>query len=238
MTEGTQESAGANKPGRGSANRQRSQMAAQFAKMRAGFEAATQRCPSATTSNNYEIAGLQVCVRVAGQELAQDLRLAFSHLETDELQCPPDLLIEVWNECETGTPDPSPDRGRHGDEPFYVIEPSPDGRFILDSRNHSSCWLDRRSGHIVASLESAGTQFLDERARPFRRLLSIWLNDRGIQLSHCGLVALHGDGLLFVGNQGVGKSTSALACLQGGFDFLSDDFVALAANGERGIHRP
>jgi hypothetical protein len=44
---------------------------------------------------------------------------------------------------------------------------------------------------------------------------------------HAGLVARNGQGVLFAGKSGSGKSTSALACLCAGFHFLSEDYVAV-----------
>ncbi len=44
---------------------------------------------------------------------------------------------------------------------------------------------------------------------------------------HTGLVARDGKGVLFVGKSGSGKSTSSLACICAGLDFLSEDYVGL-----------
>ena len=66
-----------------------------------------------------------------------------------------------------------------------------------------------------------------ERGRPLDRPLLEWHNDAHVQVIHAGLVAHHDRGILFAGKGGSGKSTSALACLCAGFDFLSEDFVGL-----------
>jgi hypothetical protein len=69
--------------------------------------------------------------------------------------------------------------------------------------------------------------FIYERAKPLARLLLNWHNDQDIQVIHTGMVARDGKGILFAGKSGSGKSTSSLACICAGFDYLSEDYVGL-----------
>lgn len=55
---------------------------------------------------------------------------------------------------------------------------------------------------------------------------------RGLHPLHAACVALEGRGVLIAGPSGAGKSTLALALLETGFDFLSDDLVFLAATDD------
>ena len=66
-----------------------------------------------------------------------------------------------------------------------------------------------------------------ERAKPMARLLLEWCNDHGRQVIHAGLVAYQGQGILFAGKSGSGKSTSSLACLCGEFNYLGEDYASL-----------
>ena len=49
------------------------------------------------------------------------------------------------------------------------------------------------------------------------------------------MVAKNGQGALLVGKSGSGKSTSSLACLCGGFDFLGEDYVSLEFTKEGSV---
>ena len=90
-------------------------------------------------------------------------------------------------------------------------------------------WLDRGARRIVGWRANADRLSMHERTRPLPFLLPVWYADQGVQVIHAGLVARDGCGVLFCGANGAGKSTSSLACLCAGLDFLSDDHVGLEA---------
>jgi hypothetical protein len=90
-------------------------------------------------------------------------------------------------------------------------------------------WFDRASRRMIGWRANADRLSMHERTRPLPFLLPIWYADQGVQVIHAGLVAREGQGVLFCGANGAGKSTSSLACLCAGLDFLSDDHVGLEA---------
>jgi hypothetical protein len=94
-------------------------------------------------------------------------------------------------------------------------------------------WLDRTCDRIVGFTKSVTRLNLDERARPFHKMLSAWLEDRGVQFVHSGLITHAGKGILFVGNGGAGKSTSSISCLRAGMGYLGDDFIGLGIEDGR-----
>ena len=49
-------------------------------------------------------------------------------------------------------------------------------------------------------------------------------------MAHAGLVAAGDVGVLIAGPEGVGKTSAALKCFMAGFDFLSDDQIALVSS--------
>jgi hypothetical protein len=100
------------------------------------------------------------------------------------------------------------------------------GRFIVDSRPNGLLILDRLENRIVGYYAGASSLFLDERARPLHRLLSVWLGDQGVQFIHAGVVSAGDAGVLLAGGGGAGKSTTSLLCLLAGLGYLSDDFAA------------
>lgn len=63
-----------------------------------------------------------------------------------------------------------------------------------------------------------------EQGAPFRTILNWMLNDNNHILIHAGAVGLPNSGVLLAGKGGSGKSVSALACLQAGLLFTSDDY--------------
>lgn len=204
------------------------------ADIRAGFEKALVKYNGACRQFHISIAGYPVRIRVVGDALADDIGRAFAHIEINN----PDkisLSIDIWDQHETGIGIIPNSTQPNSELPVQTfLKASEDGRFVCEERDQGVLWLDRGAHRIVGYTASADERYLDERARPFHRLLSCWLHDRGIQFIHSGLVALNNRGVLFVGNGGVGKSTSSIACLRAGFKFLGDDFIGLQAmdNGD------
>ncbi len=193
------------------------------------FVAVADRMPDSVVETAYRVAGHPVRVRVAGAQLAADLDKALCHLRA-EAGTAPALSIEIWNDAEVGPVPWAPwpeDADTNG-----TVSVSDDDRFVLTQRPSSVMLLDRQGSRIVGCVRRRDRLFQDERARPFHRLISIWLDDRDIQFIHAGLVARGEKGLLLVGKSGSGKTTASIACFLGGFTYLSDDYVALEATAK------
>ena len=65
----------------------------------------------------------------------------------------------------------------------------------------------------------------------FYQPLKYLLQAKNICLLHASCAALNGKGVIFSGKSGNGKSTSALALLNNGFDYIADDEVLLRPKG-------
>ena len=75
-----------------------------------------------------------------------------------------------------------------------------------------------------------------ERSAPMRTLWH-WLGwERDWQLTHAAAVGLPGGGVLLAGKGGSGKSTTAVACWQGGLDYLGDDYCWLGSESGPSAH--
>jgi hypothetical protein len=199
-----------------------------FPLLEESFLLARQSFPQAATEFDVGMAGFRLRIEIVGVELATTVRRAFSHLILPA-SSPADLTIRVWDEAETGVSvqgQYSPHR-RRADDVDILLKISDDGRYIGEQRDLSVSWLDTASSTIVGCISSARSQYLDERARPFHKLISAWLDERGIQFVHAGLIQWNAIGILFVGNGGAGKSTSSGACLRAGMGYLGDDFVGI-----------
>jgi hypothetical protein len=194
----------------------------------AAFETARLAHADVVRERHHRVAGRLVRVRIVGPRLAAALEQPWTHLadaNRDDEEVPA-LAIDVWHEAETGVPRPrqavDPEFGLYG---FMSV--SEDLRFIAEQRQHSVHLLDRRANRALVWISALDRLCLDERARPFHRLLALRLLDFGVQLVHAGLVAWDGSGVLFTGKGGSGKSTCSICCALGGASYLGDDFIGL-----------
>ncbi len=88
---------------------------------------------------------------------------------------------------------------------------------------------------MVGAVRDLAGRSLYERGRPLKTPLTVWMRDRNVQVAHAACVALEGRGALLLGASGSGKSTLAARCLAAGFEFLSDDKVALTGDAATGF---
>jgi hypothetical protein len=72
---------------------------------------------------------------------------------------------------------------------------------------------------------------------PLRTILHWWMEMNGRQLVHAAAVGHEGSGILMPGRGGSGKSSTSLACLLAGMDFLGDDYLAVALDPEPRAYR-
>lgn len=196
-----------------------------FRVMQAAFQRAREKNPDSFRESFYTCAGQSVRICVIGRTLAHNITQPFSHLQTARPTSPtPQLTIELWDENETGIRLSVPNDNSDWTE---ITVTSSDHRFVGQRRVHSFACLDRITNRIIGSIAWNERISVYERAKPFARLLLEWCNDYGVQVIHAGLVAHKGQGILFVGKSGSGKSTSSLACLCAGFNYLGEDYVGL-----------
>lgn len=196
------------------------------------FKSVSGKSSNSIVEMDYRIAGFPVRLRIVGEELAADIDRALCHLRVPD-GVDPALTAEVWDEESAG---PAFWTRWPEEVDFYGnVAVSPDTRYVLHQRESAVMLLDRKANHITGCVRSRSMLFLDERARPFHRLLSIWLDDQDVQFIHAALAIAEDQGMLFVGSGGSGKSTSSVASFLEGFEFLSDDFVALAKSEDGGL---
>ncbi|MGE0666721.1 MAG: hypothetical protein AB7O49_09195 [Sphingomonadales bacterium] len=210
-------------------------IAAEYGAASDGFAAAFAR---AGTTRYYRLAGKPVRIRVAGPSLAEEIDLPLRHLRLESALPPTDiaLSIDMWNAEETGVA-AVPADGEDLESPFGLFFASDDRRYLGIRRESGSLWQDCAENRIVGCSIDLASRAIDERARPFHRLLAVWLGNQGIQFVHAGLVARRDPqgtlkGILFVGRGGSGKTTSSIACFRGGLIYLGDDFIGLERAGD------
>ena len=195
--------------------------------MHLAFEQALRKFRNRLHEASYLFGGYPVRVRIVGYEMARQITRPFSHLKTDAADIkPPQLTIDLWDEsetnirCQIGSLNGSTKRTK-------MTAISPDGRLVGQQlRNVLTCY-NYRARHIISSAVWSDHLSVYERWKPLARPLLEWHNDRNVQTIHASLVARDGQGVLFGGKSGSGKSTSALTCFGAGFHFLSEDYVGL-----------
>jgi hypothetical protein len=204
-----------------------------FAAFEACFAAAVPH-PDQIKQRHFRIGGLLLRFDFASDCTHRIVCPAFEHLAASESDAEPDFTIQVFSEHDSSRPLPPPPaslehfspRGDiHGfNTEWLKASFQPFGKIL------SACHLPERRAIVCYGSPESIYNF--ERAAPIRPLLGWIMRSQRRQLVHAGAVAWKQNGLLLGGKGGVGKSNSALACLLGGLDFLSDDFCAVVSHPE------
>ena len=150
----------------------------------------------------------------------------------------PDLIIHAWDSRTTGVEMcPAPVR-RHcfSDRGDIWSFHSTRFRSAFHWSEYSISLLDCEEGEGVFWLRSEEGLPYWTQASPFRTILHWWSERLNAQLVHAAAVGTAEGGVLITGRGGVGKSTTALACLKAGFDYAGDDYVLLAGGDEVVAH--
>ena len=185
----------------------------------------------------YRIGDTTVCLKFAGDRLVPHLTPALAHLRLWE-DVPADLTICIWDGDSTGVPMIAPpctidcftDRGdiwgfnsRRFKAAFHWVE---------DSVN----LMDLETGMGIFWVQKAGKLPFWVHASPLRTLFHWWMEKNGCQLLHAAAVGTEKGAVLVTGKGGVGKSTTALSCLQSGLFYLADDYLIARIDPEPVIY--
>lgn len=198
-----------------------------FKKMERAFEEAAVKRSDTLRSGYYSFCGRSAKVSCVGDGLAESYERILSHLQmvgAESIQ--PELNVQLWDQSEAQTGCPVVILDEYSYQ-FRTVTASPDSRFVFDQDPETTLAFDRKTQKIVISVASARRLNHFDRAKPFNRLLSLWLRDRGTQVIHAAMLAKNGEGILLTGKGGSGKSSSILASVLAGFSFLGDDYIGL-----------
>lgn len=203
-----------------------------FDRWQEAFATALRACPTELVEHRYAFAGHPVRLRVVGRALAAHIHAPFAHLAAGVVaDTTSPLRIDLWDETPTGVHQPgAPDTGSAAILPALTggtVTRLCEERIFYYARDMSVLWLDRPAQRIFGWFADGRVMPGFERTRPLPLVLVEWYRDRGVSLIHAGLVARGERGLLLAGWSGAGKSTAAVACLQGGLPFLGDDHIGL-----------
>ena len=183
----------------------------------------------------FRIAGQALRLRFAGPALVAGMTDAFGHLtagddrDRDE-SSDTGLTVCLFDSVSTRTELPAWPWSRREQDVRGDVPGLCDERFMV-----AHCWwngvlglLDRARRRALFWIRDAADFPFNERGSPLLMSLHGWLRLCGLQLVHAGAVGTTAGGVLLAGRGGVGKSTTALACLLGGLSYAGDDYCAVA----------
>lgn len=191
------------------------------------FHAALAKASSQLHECCFRLAGKNVQLSVIGDVLFQMIEQAFSHLLIKDYSANgADLRIRLWDEYVTGIACPiDPPESLHSLNGH--IYKSDDGSIVSHYREQIYCTLDRKNKSIIGASKGAQHMSLFDRGKPLHALIGVWLNDLQMPFLHGGVIVNRASGVLLCGSGGSGKSTTAIACLEEGWEYLGDDAVAI-----------
>lgn len=199
-----------------------------------GLRRAEELHPGLIHESSYRVAGATVTIRLVGHRLGATLTRALAHLSLPDAPPTPDLLIEAWDEAETGIGTPVT-RARTDPSTPGTTTVSEDGRYVVFEQATTKSVLDRSGRHIVTWVAGAERLTQYELGRPWHSELLLWQRDRGLLPVHAGFIQRDGLGVLLGGPGGSGKSTTALVCMGAGWSYLADDYVGIEARRDGGF---
>lgn len=177
--------------------------------------------------HDLTIAGARIRLRFAGQALQPLLLPPIEHSRTRDDGSDVALTVSFFDSLTTGVPMPPPawgpgDYGPKGsiigfndDRMHAAYQPGVDILNLYDADRHAGLyWV--AEPNVVPWWET-----------PLRTMLHWWAAPTTLQPLHGGAVGRNGVGVLVVGNSGAGKSTTTLACLEAGMEYVGDDYLVV-----------
>jgi hypothetical protein len=194
-----------------------------------------------TSRRTFRIGGELLAVRSTAGARIDHLFDAWAPLAVDEVGDPA-LELFVWNDAI--------DRIALPDSPVLRRELAPEDGLggYSDAESHAFfqpaagvlSTFDAARGRAHWWLRDAGSTPYFERAAPCKHILQWWMAARGGALLHSAAIATgegaQARGVLISGPSGSGKSSTALACLDAGLGFTSDDYVIVDGASPPRVH--
>lgn len=176
-------------------------------------------------SKYYKIGPFTVCLTFAHAGLEKEMTMAFHHLTCNPVD-QPDLTICLWDTATTKQKLPELNweliyrNGYHGycEKSIYL--------HYFDSIDALSAFhAEKNQAYYIVRNTAALPWWVG--ASPLQVILHAWLRSHGAQLTHTAAIANNQGAILLTGKGGSGKSTTTLACLTEGFDYIGEDYCIL-----------
>jgi hypothetical protein len=172
----------------------------------------------------YSIAGAPFRLRFAGPTLVDFLTSSLNHLTI------PSAGNDSFNIhlFDSGTTSLFPT------ENIYY-EDSESQIFFQSATNSVYCRVKEKEEAFFSTADAQQLPFY-LKSYPLIPIFHWWLNDRGYQILHAASVGNNKGAVLLAGNDGAGKSTTALACLASSLQYLGDDRCLVALQPEPHVY--
>ncbi len=184
---------------------------------------ATQQL-SKPTIQKYIIAGKHIHIFIYTKSSGDLFHGAFTHHEPST-QSNPDLVIYAWDATitrETLTP---PWQDIDYQNPTEQSDPNFFGVYVGGEESLSFYDTTTKTGYFWMQDASQLSDW--STGAPFRAILHWFLNTHNIHLVHGAVIGSKNKSVLVTAKSGSGKSTTALASLLAGMDYLADDYSAI-----------
>lgn len=180
-------------------------------------------------STTISLCGLKVRLDFASATFAPQFLDAIAHLNIlDQSQA--DYCVQIWSEDETGISMPGNFRSHEdiqlrGDIPSLSSD-AVKSAYFTHSRTLNTIDLNEKVAIVCAKSFEEIPAF--EVACPLRAVFSWILQANQMTFMHVAAVGNQNHAILIGGDSGVGKSTTAVSCLEFGMDYLGDDVCAIS----------
>jgi GT2 family glycosyltransferase len=181
-----------------------------------------------TVTRTYAVAGIRLRLLFAGPSLVPDLTTALAHLSVPDVG-DVDGTVKLFDSDSTGVA-----MAEAPCERSNFTERGDLWGFNSARYRASFHWgefavnvFDRENAIGVYWVQSAGHSPYWVKASPLRSILHWCLELHGRQLVHGAAVGTADGAVLLTGKGGIGKSTTALAALMSGLDYVGDDYVVV-----------
>jgi hypothetical protein len=190
------------------------------------------RAAAGCETRTLALGGKVVRAAFAGPALVGRVWPALAHLAVDAERA--DLCVHLWDGESTGV--------GMVPSPWQPPVLGPGGHLPAAEEVGLSVYCRVETGMVTMLDAAAGIAFQwvpsvralsrHDAAAPLRQILSAWFAGEARCLAHGAAVGLGGRGVLLGGRGGSGKSTTALVCLEAGFDYAGDDYVLVDCDAE------
>ena len=170
-------------------------------------------------------AGKVIEVRTTDAALADTLLRYIASAEAEE-DAVPDAVFHYWrDDCSRFAPPEAPAKEgvwRLRTEQGFVMLTMPCGELAavdLENSRYYYC-VDHEAGAEPVLY-----------GHPMPEMFGLWAMNNSMLMLHSACVGADGTGVLIAARGGGGKSTLAVSCLTGGFDFVGDDYILVNREG-------